>query len=56
MWPRRLALALTIAGLLGLSAAPVLAAPANVFISDPVTGGIDCGAEPVHVHVLERGG
>ena len=44
MSTRRLALALAVAGLLGLSAAPVMAAPADVFISDPVTGVIDCGA------------
>ena len=43
MWTRRVALALAIAGLLGLSAAPVMAAAADVFISDPVTGTIDCG-------------
>ena len=44
MWTRRLAFALSIAGLLGLSAAPVVAARADVFISDPVSGGIDCGS------------
>ena len=42
MWARRLGLALTIAGLLG-QRRPVMAAPADVFISDLVTGGIDCG-------------
>ena len=42
---RRLISALAIAGLFALSAAPVLAAPADVFISEPFTGGtIDCGA------------
>ena len=43
--------ALAIAGLFALSAAPVLAAPAEHSTSDPLTGGvIDCGGEPVHLH------
>jgi len=42
---RPLVATLAIAALLALSAAPVMAAPADVFISDPVTGGVlDCGA------------
>ena len=41
---RLLVASLMIAGLLGLGAAPVMAAPADVFVSDPVTGTIDCGA------------
>ena len=45
MWTRRLALAATIGGLLGLSAAPVMAAPAE-HTSSPVVAGsvLDCGA------------
>ena len=42
---RRLITTLAIVGLFGLSTAPVMAAPADVFrFSDPVTGTIDCGA------------
>lgn len=42
---RRLITALAIAGLFALSAAPVLAAPADHSTSDPLTGGvINCGA------------
>ncbi len=41
---RRLITTLAVVGLFGLSATPAMAAPADVFVSDPVTGNIDCGA------------